>query len=544
MTPDNAGGMWLGYVDGTMVYTRDDQSTSFPSELVLKQPIRQIQLGPDGLVAASTVRGVLLQKGDRQWILDPAHGLPCVRTGGIVFDTRNDLWISASCGLIKVAASDLAAWIAAPEGKTVARLFDATDGVQLGDGSFTPHAARAPDGRLWFATGKVAQVIDPAEILASQKPPSVRIEEVIADRSVYVADDLVGLPARTRDLEIHYTALSFLAPQRTRFRYRLDGRDDQWRDADTRRTAFYNDLPPGNYRFHVEASAADGTWADTPASIDLMIPPLFYQTRWFTIVCVAASLALLYGVYLIRVRTLNRRLQERLGVKIAERERIARELHDTLLQSTQGLVFHFQAITGELAPDSPARGRLEETLKRADAVMEEGRDRVLDLRLPSESLANLPEALAAVGDELARVHPARFSTEVEGTQRALDLRVNDALYQMGREALVNAFRHAHAQNVEVQIVYSDDALVLRVCDDGVGISPGAVAAGSRPGHWGLKGLSERAAAIGAALEVWSRVGAGTEIEVNLPAAIAYRESSHLSLSWIRRLLQSTVLRSP
>ena len=540
MAPDAAGGMWLGYADGTLVHAHDDQWTAYPTKG--KVLVRSIEVGPDGLVAAATSRGVVLQKGERQWLLDAAHGLSCDRARGIVFDARADLWVSANCGLMKITAGELATWMAGPQGKAAVRLFDETDGVQIGDGTFTPHAIRAHDGRLWFATGKVAQVIDPAEVSAVPKAPPVRVEQIVADRSAYDAGDLVDLPARTRDLEIHYTALSFVAPQRIRFRYRLDGHDRAWREADTRRTAFYNDLAPGNYRFLVEAAATDGTWSDRPASIRFAIPPMFYQTTWFAALCVVATLALLYGLYRLRVRALDRRLRDRLGVRLAERERIARELHDTLLQSTQGLVFHFQAIAGELAPDSPARERIEQTLKRADTVMEEGRDRVMDLRLPSESLADLPEALAVLGDELAKVHPARFSTVIEGARRPLDRRAHDALYHIGREALVNAFRHAQARNVEVEIAYARDALSLRVRDDGVGISPETVAARSRPGHWGLKGLGERASGIGAVLEVWSRVGAGTEIGVDLPAAVAYPDAPRRSFPWLQRLLQSTALR--
>jgi signal transduction histidine kinase len=539
MAPDAAGGMWLGCSDSTLIYARDDQWTAYPSELAAKQPIRKIALGPEGLVAAATVRGILLQKAGKQWALNVAAGLPCSRTISVVFDQQQDLWVSASCGLIRVWASDLASWMARPEGKVALRLFDATDGVRMGEGAFfTPIATKAPDGRLWFATGRVAQVIDPAQVASPNAAPAIQIEEIVADRTAYQVQDLVRLPARARDLEIHYTALSFLAPQRIRFRYRLEGHDDAWRDANNRRVAYYSDLPPGNYRLRVQAAASDGAWTGRPSEVAFVIPPLFYQTTWFSGVCLASGGALLYVLYLVRVRRLESGLRDRLSAKIAERERIARELHDTFLQSTQALVLRLHAAAAEFAPDSPVRERLEETVKRAEAVMEEGRDRVLDLRLPSESLADLPQALAAAGAELTKLHPAKFQTTVEGVRRELDPRVGDSLYNIGREALVNAFRHARASAIEVQVVYLDDALSLRICDDGVGIAPETLAAGYRPGHWGLKGLNERARDIGAGLQVWSRPDAGTEIEVKIDAAIAYLEPTRSTVVWLRRMWRS------
>src|SRR5262249_11860088 len=161
--------------------------------------------------------------------------------------------------------------------------------------------------------------------------------EVRADRKDYAIDGLVRLPARSRDLEIGYTALSFSAPQKVRFRYRLDGRDEQWQDAGTRRRAFYSDLPPGQYRFQVTASSSDGVWNDSGAVLDLAITPAYFQTTWFRAAAVVATLAMLWALYQIRLRQVAREFAARLQERVDERTRIARELHDTLLQSLHGL---------------------------------------------------------------------------------------------------------------------------------------------------------------------------------------------------------------
>jgi signal transduction histidine kinase len=324
-----------------------------------------------------------------------------------------------------------------------------------------------------------------------------------------------------------------VVPQKIRFQYRLEGRDDAWQDAGTRRQAFYTDLPPGRYRFRVKASNSDGVWNDAGASLDFEIVPTFYQTAWFAALCVALFAAALYGFYLARLHQVANRVRERLAAKNTERERIARDLHDTLLQSTQGLILRFQAATNEIAEDSPTRQKLELALDRADEVLAEGRDRVLDLRVAAESLRDLPQAFASAGDELARGESVAFRILVEGRPRELVRRVNDEAYSIGREALINAFRHAQAQSIEVQLIYGDDEFSIRVRDDGVGIDTDAPQAGSRPGHWGLPGMRERAKQIDAKFAIWSRTGAGTEMELSVPAAVAYGSRTRAQ-GWFRR----------
>jgi signal transduction histidine kinase len=214
--------------------------------------------------------------------------------------------------------------------------------------------------------------------------------------------------------------------------------------------------------------------------------------------------------------------------RLDERERIARELHDTLLQSTQGLILRFQSVANRIPAQDPARDLLDKALNRADEVLAEARDRVLDLRVPVDTLNDLPKAFAAAGEDLALGRAVSFRTVVEGEPRALEPLVKDEAYRIGREALLNAFQHAEAASIEVQIIFADGDFRVRVRDDGHGIGLGAPGARPRPGHWGLTGMRERAEKIGARLDVWSKDGAGTEIELKIPASIAYKESSLLS----------------
>ena len=331
--------------------------------------------------------------------------------------------------------------------------------------------------------------------------------------------------------------MSYSQPERVRFRYRLLGNDDvEWVDAGTRRQAFYTNLGPGSYRFEVNAAQEMGIWSTVPATLDFAIAPTFAQTRTFFAICVVAAIGVLLLAYALRERQVLARARSRLEARLAERERIARELHDTLLQSTQGLILRFQAAANRIPESDPTRAALDATLERADEVVAEGRKRVLDLRVPSETMHELPEALAAIGNDLARGRELTFRATVEGTFRALVAHVRDEGYRIGREALVNAFAHAEASMIEVQVIYADADFRLRVRDDGCGIAARTLEGGAQLGHWGLVGMRERAQKIGAQLDIWSGHGVGTEIELRVPSRAAYVEPRSRSLWQRLRLL--------
>jgi signal transduction histidine kinase/ligand-binding sensor domain-containing protein len=528
LAPDPKGGVVLGLWTGQISTFRDGKLETYAAEAAASTPINGLLVDADGTVLATTLRGLLVRRGALRRLMNTESGLPCDRLRVAVRDRLGDLWLRSDCGIILIGAAELARWLAEPASKIEARLFDVTDGARTGFASFMPAASVGPDGRLWFATGKVAQVIDPALIATRRPAPDVRIEEITADRTVFEPAGPLKLPARTRDLELRYTALSFIAPQKIKFRYRLEGRDRAWTDAGTRRTASYTDLPPGNYRFRVTACNADGIWNETGASQDFEVPPLFYQTTWFFVLSGVVAVFALYGFFVLRMRQVAVRVRDRLAAKSAERERIARELHDTLLQSTEALILQVQAAANCIAEGDPARDALGKALDRADQVVAEGRDRVQDLRTSESISGDLSRSLAAVGQEWAKASGTEFRMIVEGPSRALKPTVMEETYRIGREALLNANRHAAARMIEVQIIHGDTDFRLRIRDDGVGIDTGTGVGGLRVGHWGLTGMRERALKIGAEFDIWSRPGAGTEIELRLSAELAYvRRASRL-----------------
>jgi signal transduction histidine kinase/ligand-binding sensor domain-containing protein len=520
MAPDQVNGMWFGYNNGAIAHYHDGQLEMFAADSVTGGPVRALLPQVDGMILAASARGLLVKRGSSRLLLDTAHGLPCDRLTAVLRDLKNAVWLSSGCGLIEIADAEFARWLALPSSRIQYRLFDETDGVQSGNADFSPGAKMGRDGRLWFATTKVAQMIDPAEVSAPETPPMVRIEQVTADRKVFAADPGLTLPVRTRDMEIQYTALSFRVPQKIKFKYQLEGRDETWIEAGTRRAAFYTDLPPGRYRFRVIACNSEGIWNNEGASLSFDIPPIFYQTRWFAALCIAAAIALLYLLYLARLRQVAARIRDRLVAKNAERERIARELHDTLLQSTQGLILRVEAATKQLPAGNSVRAALESTLQRANEVMSEGRDRVQDLRISDTLSRNLVRSLSSVGEELAREYKIEFRAVVDGQPQDLERLIVEDAYAIGREALLNAFTHAQARLVEAQVIYSEIDFRLRFRDDGRGIDTDLFDAG-RPGHWGIKGMRERAQKIGGELQVWSRPSAGLEIELRVPATLAY-----------------------
>jgi signal transduction histidine kinase len=360
------------------------------------------------------------------------------------------------------------------------------------------------------------------------------METVTADGKTETASRGLVLPKLIHNLQIDYTAFSLTIPERVQFSYKLEGVDQDWQPVTTSRQATYTDPPPGKHRFLVKASNNDGVWNEAGATLDFFVAPAYYQTHWFQAACIVAFLASLWGLYRLRLRQVahqmtnqfNVRLEERVG----ERTRIARELHDTLLQSCQGLLFELQAARNLFArrPEDAIR-TLDGAIGSAEAAIAEGRDAIQDLRVGSDVRSDLAHLLRATGKELSDAQDPHgnlvaFRLTVEGSPQTLSPVLQDEIYRIGREILRNAFHHARATKIEVEIRYDDRMLRLRIRDDGIGIDPKALGEGARPGHWGLSGIRERAKVVGAKLDFWSEAGAGTEVQVTVPAAIAYAKT--------------------
>lgn len=521
------GGLWIGFVRGGMVYFQDGKNR-LSIENVGR--VSQFQIDSTGVLWAATERGLSRIGTDRIDTLSGRNGLPCDAVSSVIEDDDHALWMNSACGVLRIARSDLSAWINDRSHKVQVLLLDESDGAvshSVPD-TYSPRVAKAADGTLWFAdTADGVSVVDPHHLPLNQLPPPVHIEQIIADHKPASS---LRLPALTRDLEIDYTALSFVAPEKNRFKYKLEGYDDDWRDAGNRREAYYANLGPRQYRFRVQASNNNGVWNEAGASLDFSIAPAYYQTIWFRLSAVAAFFALLWGLYRYRLYQIAREFNVRMEERVGERTRIARELHDTLLQSFQGSLFEFQAARNLLSrrPEQALQS-LDNAIGGAEAAIAEGRDAIQNLRSGSGVRSDLAHLLRSTGRELSNTQGSNgdgptFSMTVEGPPQALPPVLQDEIYRIGREILRNAFQHARARQIEVEVRYDDHELRLRIRDDGIGIDPKLLHEGARPGHWGLPGVRERAKLVGARLDFWSEARAGTEVQVAIPASVAYLRS--------------------
>jgi signal transduction histidine kinase len=336
----------------------------------------------------------------------------------------------------------------------------------------------------------------------------------------------VRISPSQRRIVINYSALSLTASDRIRFRYRLDGFDHGWSDPTVTRQAIYTNLEPGSYRFRVTASNSYGLWNGSDATIPFRIDPAFWQAWWFRLWAVLFLAGLTWLIYRLRQLQISRQIDMRVEERTNERTRIARELHDSLLQGFQGLLLHLQAAEHMLpAQPGEAKRAIEKVLDQGDQALAEARRAVQGLRASVLGPHDLVQALSATGKELAvGDNSVQFRMLVEGKPRNLEPGFRDEAYRFGREALRNAFSHAKAQNIEAEITYGEVRLILRVRDDGIGIDPKVLSQGSRAEHWGLPGMRERAESLGAEMELWSESGAGTEVQLTVPAAIAYQEA--------------------
>jgi signal transduction histidine kinase/ligand-binding sensor domain-containing protein len=545
------GGLWLGFwQDGGVEYFKDGQvRLSYnAANGMTKAPVAHLRLDRDGAVWATTENGGVSRiKDGRITTLTTSNGLPCDRIHWTTEEDDHSLWLYTACGLLRIPHSQVDAWISDPRHRVEPTVWDATDGaLPYGSpSSFGPTFAKAADGKLWFVTREDIEVVDPRHLSLNRLPPPVHIERIVADQKTYwqnlpgAAALTLHLPARTRDVEIDYAALSLTAPEKMQFRVKLEGQDNDWRVPVNSRHTHYTNLSPGPYRFRVIASNNSGVWNEQGDSLEFSIAPAYYQTNWFRALCSVIILALVWAIYQIRVRRLHHDFALTLEARVRERTSLARELHDTLLQSFQGLLLRFEVVS-QLLPDRPieAKGKLDVAMKQAADAITEGRDAVQGLRASTVQTNDLARAINTLGEELAGDpghdgYPS-FRVTVEGVPRNLHPILRDEVYRIAAEGMRNAFRHARAHQIEVEIRYDDQQFRLRVRDDGKGMDQTAVSDQQRKGHYGLSGIRERAKLIGGKLDIWSEIDAGTEVELRIGAAEAY--STTAKRSWISEML--------
>ena len=545
---DHSGTLWLGTFGGALLRF-DDKANTFESYTPDSRDPHRLNGGGlttihedrtgtiwvggfDGLYRFNRQTQTFTRYTESQGL--PSSTIRCIREDGV-----GRLWLSTQKGISRFD----------PRTESF-RNYDVSDGLQSNE--FSDGCYQGPDGEMFFGGSNGLNAFFPDAIKDNPYVPPIVITsfrlfnrpvpigpDSVLKKAIPYADSLT-LPYRDNVFSFGFAALSYENSHENRYRYRLEGFESGWNEVGSKqRLATYTNLDPGKYIFRVQGSNSDGVWNERGVSLSVVITPPWWSTNWFRAVCAALFFVLLWGAYQLRVRQLQRKFAVTLEARVGERTRIARELHDTLLQSFHGLLLRFQTVS-QLLPERPkvAKERLDNAIDQAADAITEGRDAVHGLRASTLQENDLPVAIRTLGEELAidssDGRSAEFYVTVEGHAQELHPIVRDEIYKIAAEGLRNAFRHAHATQIEVEIRYDHEQLRMRVRDDGKGIDPAVLSGQGSEGHYGLHGMRERATLIGGNLEVWSEIDAGTEIELLVPAGKAY--AAHRRRSWISRKL--------
>ncbi len=536
MTLDSRGRIWFGFAEANIVQVLDaDAVTTFTSSDGIDIGYVGIISEIGGNIVIGGESGIEVLRDGRFRRLRLAGDARLSAVSGLLRQNNGDLWINHGFGIVKIDAHEITKALSNPDFPIPFTQFDELDGVDtVSSMPVTQTITDAGNGTLYFAMRAAVMVMDTSQLTRNPVPPTVIVRSLSDGASEYVNSADAVLPPNTDKVTIHFAASSLLIPQRVQFKYRLEGLDEEWQRGNGERFALYSRLPPGRYTFHVTASNNDGVWSAEEASIRFTIPPSFVQSMGFKILCAATVLALLWLGFRIKMRQMTAQVRRRLYERLEERTRIARDLHDTFFQGIQGLLLRFNTGTALLQRDEPARAIFVQALEQSDRVMLEGRELMLDLRAGPGNAMELGDALLAAGNDLKRVYPADFRITINGEPVPLHPVVFDEVHRLAREALSNAFRHSHAKSIETELHYERNQFRVCIRDDGVGIPAAVLSHGFRAGHWGLPGMRERAAKLGGHIDIWSRPGAGAEIELRVPAGAAYvARRRRGKLGWLR-----------
>lgn len=451
---------------------------------------------------------------------------------GIAETENGDLWLNGLGGIFHVRRSELSEALENSSYQVKGEHFGRRDGVPGPAFQLRPlnTAVEGTDGRIWFTENRGVVWLDPSKTENKLPAPPITIQSISADDRNYQLAPSVQFPPHTSSVQINYAAVSLSNPETIRFRYNLQEADKGWQHVSAAEPVSYRNLSPGLYHFIVNATDTNGVWSDAVATKEFTILPAFYQTRWFIALCFVATLAFLCMLYMLRLRQLGVQFEVRLEERVDERTRIARDLHDTLLQSFQGLVLRFQTASNLLGPHpSEAKQTLDGAIDQAAEAITEARDAVEQLRSSTAVSNDLVRAITSLGESLAsdesRAQSPAFHVAVEGTRRELHPISRDEVYRIASEALRNAFRYSQSHRIEVEVHYDKRELRLRIRDDGVGIDARHLGGAEQSRHFGLRGMRERAQRLGAELTIWTEVGSGTELELVVPSSCVYLTSA-------------------
>ncbi|HTF72016.1 MAG TPA: two-component regulator propeller domain-containing protein, partial [Edaphobacter sp.] len=572
---DRDGTIWAGTVSAGVSrlsggkFTNYSDSSGLPSN-----GVNSIVEGFDGTTWVATPSG-LASFANGYWTSRTASdGLPSSIVRTIFQDTKHVLWIATSDGLVYLSSGKIRVPVRLPEALREQILGVAEDGmgslwfitsdhvlrvnhdrllsdslseadvqsygiddglpVVEGAGRDRPVVADR-EGRIWISGKSGLSMADPIVISKNSTPVTVRIESMSAGGSPVNAQNSIKIPSGVQTITLNYGSTNLAVPERIRFRYKLDGSDQGWSDSVASRQVVYKNLGPGTYLFRIVASNNVGLWNGPETSVPFVIEPAYWQTWWFRVACLAGCCLMILAIYRLRIHHLTKRLNVGFQERLAERTRIAQELHDTLLQGVLSASLQLDVAEDQLPEDSPTKPLLKRILQLMGTVTEEGRNALRGLRTTESDNQNLETAFSRLRQEFPLDGNTDYRVIVDSVTRPLRPLIRDEVYRIGREALLNAFMHAHANRIEVEVEYASRHLRVLVRDDGRGIDPHVLHSGLE-GHWGLVGIRERSERIGANLRLRSRIGAGTEVDLTVPGSIAFEKGSTGPISkWFRWL---------
>jgi signal transduction histidine kinase/ligand-binding sensor domain-containing protein len=507
---DRRDRLWMGFQGATVTRIENGRETEVHAfGGGVGAALTAVYEDRNGAIWVGGSRGLARIYDGRVDVVSQPDDLPGYGVFAITEDVDGHIWLGVSSGIVRLKVSDFERAARQPQSELSYRLYDASDGlggVPARQG--LPGAARATDGTLWFNTSRGASVITPQRMYEPGGRSTLRIETVHADDRPVPLAPSAALPPGTSRLLFEYTALNLTSPLKDRFEYRLEGVDADWVSAGTRREAFYPNLRSGTYRFHVAILADDTAVSRSTATWKFTIRPMYYETWWFMTGCVGLAGLMAWSAWQLRLRQLRRQF----AVVFAERARMGRELHDTVLQDLVGVALHFDELASTVGTKEPATGQIIRLRRYLERSIQEARHAIWDLRSASLEEGGIPKALQELGERTFEGNPARFTLTVTGTPRRCDRFTEQHLLRIAREALCNAARHAQATFVHLSLEYKKDHVVLRISDDGCGCQA-SDRTGELLGHYGFQIMRERAAQAKGQFRINTGPGRGTEIEV-------------------------------
>ena len=500
---DSKGNLWVGTLGGLNKINNGKFQTFTTKDGLSSNTVISLYEDASGDLWIGTNGGGLNRFRDGKFVSFSGAADVIYR---IIEDKQQNLWCSSNKGIFRVNKSELDKGVVNPV------YYGPADGTLTRECSGGGHPAgwKTTDGRIWFATIKGLAVIDPEHIPLNTSPPPIAIEQLFVDNQSIPLTPKVTLSPGIARLDFYYTALSFIAPENVRFKYKLEGFDSNWIDGGGRRVASYTNLRPGNYKFRVIAANNDGVWNESGAALDFYLQPRFYQTNWFYLFCVLLLALTAWQLYRLRVR----RIALQFRAVLAERNRIAREIHDNLAQDILGISVQLELVARLMpAAAETAKGHLDRARMLVRNSMAEARRYVCDLRSQELQKKDLPAALRDTTKRLTAASKIETVVEVAGPLRPLPVEVETNLLRIGQEAINNAVKHARANRIEVGLNFDTRKVQLSIRDDGRGFDPREQIA---DGHFGLLGMRERAEQIGGVLSIDSAPERGTQIAVDVP----------------------------